>query len=153
MDTKSGHHLREKGKIRFMMNLNLSRTCQMHPRERERGGGGECISGCGHVDAIIGLSCWALPSSCSCFCSCWMQTVGCRREIAAQWQEKELAWVNSGERCLSSHTFGSNRTGPTNIITIFLKLLLFACCLCLFVVWVACFASVLPTCIVDEEAI
>lgn len=57
MDTKSGHNLREKGKIRFMMNLNLSDTCQMHPSERERGGGGECISGCGHVDAIIGSSC------------------------------------------------------------------------------------------------
>ena len=57
MDTKSGHHLREKGK---MTNLNLSNTCQMHPRERKRGGGGECISGCGHVDAIIGSSCWAL---------------------------------------------------------------------------------------------
>ena len=43
-----------------MTNLNLSNTCQMHPRERKRGGGGECICGCGHVDAIIGSSCWAL---------------------------------------------------------------------------------------------
>ena len=73
-------------------------TCKMPPRERERGGGGECTSA--HVAAIIGCLCWACSSCSSCSCSCsWMQTLG-RREIAAQLQEKDLTWVNSGERCL-----------------------------------------------------
>ena len=49
----------KKGKFDFLRikKLNLSNTCKMHPRERERGGGGGCISGCGHVAAIIGSSC------------------------------------------------------------------------------------------------